>query len=499
VTHFVFRADASSDIGWGHAMRCLALAETCREFGVEATFASAQMPAAVRRQLDAAAVPCLELPAGVGRSAEDAAATRAALRALPHRADWLVVDHYVLGADWEGAVAPEVGAILAVDDAPTRAHNCDALLDQTLGRGAGEYAGLVPPACRILSGASHAMLRRQFARARPNALARRHGRSGVKRVLVALGGGSAAPTLAAVLEGLTRTRARPQVDLILGSDERIPAAAERMPALEVHRSTEQVAGLMEHADVAIGAGGTSAWERCALALPALTVVLADNQRGVVRALERAGAALNLGEAAALTAGQVCAAIDALAEDPDALRAYARRAAQVCDGRGAERVYLALGRGERAADGTEVRLRMAATTDEAMLLAWQQDPVTRKFARNPQPPSPSEHHSWMERVLADPDRLLLIAQHASVPAGMLRLDALPAQGAREVSILVAPGRQRLGIGAAMLAAARGLFPAWRLEAEVLPGNDASHRLFRRVGYRALSSTRYVSDPVAEATS
>jgi hypothetical protein len=52
---------------------------------------------------------------------------------------------------------------------------------------------------------------------------------------------------------------------------------------------------------------------------------------------------------------------------------------------------------------------------------------------------------------------------------------------------------------MLAAARGLFPAWRLEAEVLPGNDASHRLFRRVGYRALSSTRYVSDPVAEATS
>jgi len=119
-------------------------------------------------------------------------------------------------------------------------------------------------------------------------------------------------------------------------------------------------------------------------------------------------------------------------------------------------------------------------DVMVLFEWQCHPNVRRFARNPQPPELEGHKKWFAARLASPDCILGMILHGAQPAGMLRFDRKP-DDAWEVSILIAPDKVRLGIGAAALALGRELVPSVELVAEILPGNEASHRLFRNAGY------------------
>jgi RimJ/RimL family protein N-acetyltransferase len=77
--------------------------------------------------------------------------------------------------------------------------------------------------------------------------------------------------------------------------------------------------------------------------------------------------------------------------------------------------------------------------------------------------------------------------------MLRLDRKPGRDAFEISILTAPDLYRRGVAAGALTLARTLLPAAELHAEVFPGNDASHALFRAAGYRMGGEGYYISRP------
>ena len=72
---------------------------------------------------------------------------------------------------------------------------------------------------------------------------------------------------------------------------RLNALASRNAQLSVHVETLDMAGLMSRADLAIGAGGSSTWERACLGLPSLTLILADNQADLARRPEGRGGRL----------------------------------------------------------------------------------------------------------------------------------------------------------------------------------------------------------------
>jgi UDP-2,4-diacetamido-2,4,6-trideoxy-beta-L-altropyranose hydrolase len=150
----------------------------------------------------------------------------------------------------------------------------------------------------------------------------------------------------------------------------------------------------------------------------------------------------------------------------------------------------------AKDGGPVSLRQAAADDVTLVYEWQRHPDTRRFARNPEAPGLEEHRSWFSGRLASLDCILSIIMHGDEPAGMLRLDRRKgrASEAWEVSILTAPEKKRLGLARAALEMARGRLPDAELIAEVLPGNNASHRLFRDAGYVMKDDGLYHSMPV-----
>ncbi|MTI97167.1 MAG: UDP-2,4-diacetamido-2,4,6-trideoxy-beta-L-altropyranose hydrolase [Marinobacter adhaerens] len=357
-----FRADASTLIGSGHVVRCLTLADALAEAGARCYFVMRQEPGnlkdAVRRRghhvmilpsvesgesaSSSESVPPHAAWLGVSWEA-DASDTLQALEGI--ELDWLVVDHYALDHRWESEVVGCCRRLMAIDDLADRKHECDLLLDQNLGRDLHDYDGLVPGRIRRLIGSDYALLRPEFRRARAMSLEARQTRE-PGNILVSMGGVDATNVTGDVLRVLDTIEAvfAHRVTVVLGAacphiDEVIQKAESMRLDARVVVNANNMAELMSQADIAIGAAGGSAWERCCLGLPSLLVVMADNQRPGAEALERAGASLSLGWPDAIEETLPRAMREVFA--PGRLLEMSQNSAAICDGLGVRRVADAL--------------------------------------------------------------------------------------------------------------------------------------------------------------
>lgn len=362
------RTDASLQIGSGHVMRCLTLADALKAQGADCCFISREHPGhlleVVHRRgykvnrLAAKASPAQNAIKNIviqARGAQqepahtawlgstwqaDAQETAAILAG--QQPDWLVVDHYALDRRWEEALAPHCRRLLVIDDLADRPHDCDLLLDQNLGRGPQHYATLVPAHCTVLTGPRYALLRPEFARLREYSLRRRAQRP-IERLLITMGGVDAGNATGRVLEALGACDLPPgcSITVVMGAAapwlDRVRGLAARMAIpTEVLVDVNDMAQRMADADLAIGAAGGTAWERCCLGLPTIVVVLAENQWPGARALQQAGAAVLLDNDAVDQQAGIAALQEALHET-NGLWAMSLAARQLVDGLGALRV------------------------------------------------------------------------------------------------------------------------------------------------------------------
>ncbi len=329
----VFRCDASRHIGGGHAIRCLSLAQALSNAGWNCKFAvnpgACDTIPALRRDISEIEVlthdPCSE--------AEELMAC------WPSGVDLLIVDHYGRDVHFEKLFSSWAKTILAIDDLANRGHACNLLLDQSLGRRAEDYAALVPSGCRLLMGPQYALLRPQFSAARSRSLSKRRSIRGIQRILISVGAADPDNFTDTALEGISLAQLDAEVDVVLGSDEKKSTLSERIMELEIdariHVGVENMAELMASADLSIGAAGSTSWERCALGLPSLIVVTAENQRNIAIELAKVGAAQLLGDVKTVTSGQIAKALRSL--QPEELNTMSIQCAQVCDAQGAARV------------------------------------------------------------------------------------------------------------------------------------------------------------------
>ena len=472
------RADASSTLGGGHIFRCLTLADALADSGWRCSF--------VCKTGTREAVPALARSRHTVIDLTKPDEPDYLRELQPGGVDLLVVDHYGLDNGFETACRPWARQIMALDDGTGRRHDCDILLDQNLGARNWDYHGLVPGHCCLLTGPSYALLRPQFLRARRKALARRAIGEPARRLLISLGATdpmNITSRVVAAAAGLPL-----EIDVVLGAgsaqQQAIHDLATRFDLkVRIHTDVADMAALMSAADLAVGAAGSTSWERCCLGLPSLLLVLADNQRRVAESLSLSGAAKIIAAVQQFSTSEMLARLQELAANNTKRHAMAVRAASICDGRGTQRVLLALLHPTSVRDGKAITLRLATNEDESTILEWQRHSMTRRYARNPLIPTPKEHHLWMSDRLSDIDSFFTIIECDGKPSGVLRLDRRGTESqSYEVSILVAPEQYRQGIGNGVLAIAQQLLPNAELVAEVLPQNEASMKLFTAAGYQ-----------------
>jgi len=348
------RVDASLEIGTGHVMRCLTLAEALRKEGAEITFVSREAPGNMIDVVESKGFRVIRLPEPDGPVPEgppmhapwagvswqrDAEETDTALSAST--LDWLVIDHYAFDERWEKKIRRDGMQIMAIDDIADRPHHCELLLDQNLGREPDDYGSLVPDHCKLLIGPTYALLRPEFAELREKSLARRRFPR-LKRLLITMGGMDKDNATAHVLDAL-RGCSLPDdltIDVVVGGKapwlEAVQERAASMPwPTHVHVKISDMARRMVTADLAIGATGSTTWERCCLGLPTISVITAENQRNSAAALERFGAvriARNVADSDCIRE-----AIRSLVNNKEALREMSVAASAISDGLGLRRV------------------------------------------------------------------------------------------------------------------------------------------------------------------
>lgn len=341
----VFRTDASLAIGTGHVMRCLTLAEELGRSGVRSTFVCRSFDGDLRGEIVRRGFELLTLQPlhDTAESAtandpyrnwlgvpweQDAHETIQAITGAEILPDWLVVDHYGIDNRWERLLKPFVGQTFVIDDLANRAHDCEMLLDQNLYDGMSDrYRQLVRPDCAILLGPQYALLRDEFRRARANL----RPRSGaVERLLVFFGGVDQADLTSRALAAIRGIEAPHfMVDVVLGVGNphrhEIEVFTNRMQNATLHVQTGEMARLIAMADLSIGAGGTTTWERAYLGLPSLAVIVAENQREMTETAARAGACLNLGWHEHVTEETIAQAIAETIACPHLMRKMSRQA------------------------------------------------------------------------------------------------------------------------------------------------------------------------------
>ncbi|MDB5958290.1 UDP-2,4-diacetamido-2,4,6-trideoxy-beta-L-altropyranose hydrolase [Ramlibacter sp.] len=514
------RADAAAEIGTGHVRRCLALAQGLREAGAEVWLVCRPLDAASLAVVQGSDTPVLWLPAAPGSAPldasdlpphaawariaqeEDAAQVAALLR--PLGVQWVCVDHYAFDARWHAAMRAALGCRIAViDDLADRAIDAEVLLDQNWAEDhARKYAGRLVrgTGTRILAGPRHALLAPAYRTAASYVF-----HPQVRSIGVFMGGTDPGGASARVLAACAQAGFDGAVEVVSTSSNphlvalRQACAQRRRTTLTLD-APDLAAFLVRH-DLQVGGGGGATWERCCLGAPSIAVMLADNQRSVVPALERMGV-LEQARLDAPTSDpqSLPAVLLALLHDSQRRRQLAEAGPALVDGRGAQRVAVCL-----LAQSASVR---GATMDDAPLLhAWRNHPDVRRVSHDPSQIPLAAHLRWMESVLADPARLLLVAHIGSLPVGCVRFDqrndviAGLTRNPRgdetnhEVSIYLDPALHHLGLGQPVLRAAEQALAARHegpltVHASVLPDNAASRRLFEGAGYEGgpLSFTR-----------
>lgn len=323
----VIRVDASRQIGSGHVMRCLSLAvKLQKEHDAQVCFIMRQLAGNLFSLVKDKGYSVLPLPAEQTEQKLagyekwltvplelDAKETIDKLEAIGP-VDLLVVDSYAIDVTWENTIRPYVKKIMVIDDLANRKHECDLLLDQNLYEDMHtRYDRLVPPHCQLYLGPKYALLRDEFYEARKT-IRQRNGT--IQNILVFYGGVDATNETGKALHALEKIRNADSVtvNVIVGAGN--PCKGEIEKCCLKHSNwhfycqVSNMAEFMNQADLMLGAGGTTTWERCFLRVPALVTAVAENQIESCKYLEKSGIIEYLGISNEVEEEQIVHAIDA---------------------------------------------------------------------------------------------------------------------------------------------------------------------------------------------
>jgi len=504
-----FRTDASLTIGAGHVMRCLTLADALKAKGAHCHFISRAHPGHLLELIRQRGFECTALPAELSAqpaaniqttsdSAKepvhapwlgcawqtDAEQTRAILAKL--QPDWLVADHYALDQRWETALRPNFQQLMVIDDLADRPHQCDLLLDQNLGRQPQDYADLVPAQCKVLTGPQYALLRPEFAALRAYSLQRRQ-QPVLKNLLITMGGVDQPNATGQVLQAL-KGCTLPQdcrISVVMGLQApwlpQVRAQAQDMPwPTEVLVNISDMAQRMADSDLAIGAAGSTSWERCCLGLPTLLVVLADNQKEGATALADSECALLLGEVENIK--KSIQPMMHLLQKTEMLQALSQASYAATDGQGTKKVTTLL----KVEVATALHARPAEVGDEQLLFDWANDPITRNNAFNPIPIQLKVHRAWLTQCLSDPANcaIFIVENDDGVPLGQVRFNKVESL-CWKIDYSLAPHFRGVGFGKYLLTTAIDAFQQSysgdALLGIVKMGNTPSCRVFESLDF------------------
>ena len=382
----VFRVDASMQIGTGHVMRCLTLAEALKNRGNNIMFICRKLDNNYCSLIEDRGFTVFWLPRSklseehredsslLAHSSwlgstwqEDAEQTLNVISALGEKPEWIIVDHYALDFRWESALREKASRIMVIDDIADREHDCNLILDQNLVNNMqSRYCEKLPNNCIRLFGPTYSLLQPEYEKLS----SRIPPRVGVpKRMLVYFGGADIDNLTGLCIDAfLTLHRNDVDVDVVVSLnnpyEETIRQKIKDTKNIKLYSDMKTLASLMSKADLAIGAGGATSWERCCLGLPTLVITLAENQYSIAQELHDRGLIKWLGHKSDIESVQIAKELNDIF-DVGLDKSWSLECKKIVDGKGVLRVCDVL----HLDNNTPLRARHAIFDDSKLLSAW----------------------------------------------------------------------------------------------------------------------------------
>ncbi len=488
----ILRADADLQIGIGHLVRLSSLGSAWRARGGRVLFLGNVASPAVQQQIREAGAEFVP----IGRRhphPDDLAITYrhiAQLRAEagPHGTVWTAVDGRHFDAEYQAAVRAFGSRLLVADDLAEADHyDADLVLNQRPGFDERQYSGCVGRDTTLLLGTRYALLRPAFTRYRP---LRTEVPEVARRVLIAFGGSDAMDLSSKVLRAVERIPlAGLQVRVLVGASNANSASLRAWVRrsggrIELVYNPPNWAGDMAWADVAVAAAGGTCWELACMQTPAMVTATTPGQIPIARSMAQAGAMVDLGPARLLTPQRIATALTSLCRNAETRSRQIEAARGLVDGAGAARVAAVMQAldGEVATD--DVVLRPLESTDCWPLWRTKADLSLPANGLSTDPIPPEEHRRWFgDGLSAEGTRIWVLALHGLI-LGVVRYDRMD-DGASEISFHVVRPCRRRGLGTRLIAEtldwAYEELGTDRLRAVVRADNEASARVFRKLGF------------------
>jgi UDP-2,4-diacetamido-2,4,6-trideoxy-beta-L-altropyranose hydrolase len=478
--HLLIRVDASTQIGTGHLMRCLALAQAWKDAGNRVTFiTNCQSDGLLQRLRDEEF--SLHALAGSHPDPGDWDYTKDILAGYPGA--WVVLDNYHFDEVYQQQVKEGGHPLLVINDmAHLKHYYADIVLNQNLHAEKLPYSG--EPYTRLLLGTRYVLLRREFLAWRDW---EREIPGVARHVLVTLGGSDAENHTLKVIQALQEVEVTGlEATVVIGAsnthaDELEAAARQGRLPIQLVRDARDMPQLMAWADMAISSAGSTVWELLFMGTPALALILADNQRQIAEEVVKQGAGRNLGRAGAITAKSLAKAITLLLKDFNLRAKISKDAQQLVDGQGAQRVVASMQEGRALG----LRLRSVRQKDCRLLWEWANDPAVRAASFSSEFIPWEDHEKWFRTKLSDPScHYYILLSEEGIPVGQVRFDTSGDEAEGNVSI--APDLRGRGYGAlGIQIASERLFretAVTRIYAHIKPNNNASIQAFTEAGYK-----------------
>jgi UDP-2,4-diacetamido-2,4,6-trideoxy-beta-L-altropyranose hydrolase len=414
----VLRADSSAQMGSGHVMRCLALAQEWKDAGGKAMCIMGVRAPEVELRLTAGGVEVLYIQTCIG-SRQDAKET--ALIARQGGAGWIVTDGYQFGSDYQQAIKDEGLHLLSIDDyGHAQKYFADLVVNQNICATENLYLGR-EPYTRLLLGTRFVLLRNEFRSRKEKT---RKTTEAARKILVTMGGADQANVSLQVLQALQKVDV-PDVEtkIILGPSNPLLKTLEATVArcfpkgsVGVLKNVSNMEEPMGWADLAVSGGGTTCWELAFMGVPNVILILAENQRPIAEKLDSMGIAINLGSYDHVSPSHLSQTINRLLLSTETRKRLVSNGKDLIDGEGVERVLMHM-------EGERIRLRKLREEDRRLIWEWANDPEVRRASFSSDPISWEEHTKWFASKFHLSRCFFYIPVDSDdVPIGQVRFDA-----------------------------------------------------------------------------
>ena len=504
----VFRVDASLKIGTGHVMRCLTLAQVLKENGADVKFICRKYEGNLIDKIQFSGFNVEELEVlkeaevndklahslwlGVSQQ-QDADDCINVLKSKKN--DWLIVDHYALDEQWQKQLKPYYKKLMVIDDLADRKHCCDILLDQTFGRKQEDYLSLTPEGCKLLLGSQYALLRLEFFKWRLYSLERRSNLE-FKQLFINMGGIDVDNITGQVIDELKTCNLPNDIKIIIvmgGGAPHLKSVKFKANTLsyktEVKVDVGNMSEIMANSDIAIGAAGSTTWERCCLGLPTIQIVTAKNQLFLAKIL-------NQNKAVKLVTK--INEISQLLESKDEwVKVVGEIAAKICDGTGIFKVFNKMSDYaiilEKFGEVELYNYVNLSEDDKTLVLNMRNHPEIKKWMYNQTNIVKKEHIKFIKFLESSVDRRYFLVKHKSKIIGSINFSEINLHDSAEFGIYTNPFLQFQGAGSLLeSAASEYVFSELKLKKiklEVFSDNKKAINFYNKCGYEFINVKKF----------